>query len=195
MQRRVVSLHFKQFQWLYKSVSCFAWSILSRAWLLEFPGLEIHPGFKASYLPKERTVWCFWPCMATCIHRSASRPWSRSQTILPVTNQIPCFQRTIKYRTRPEEINSAVPDLTSHTPKFATAEAVFSTPLNPFNVTPDLKQGAILQKHQKEGYTRPPPLNPTSNRNFNNCLKMKAAGNKRDSVECGNGRGTAKNDK
>ena len=37
---------------------------------------------------------------------------------------------------------------------------VFSTPLNPLNVTPPLKEGAILQKPERESSTAPPPLNP-----------------------------------
>ena len=76
----------------------------------------------------------------------------------------PCFQRTIlivfkNARTRPEEIISAIPDLTSSTQDSSTA-SVFSTPLNPFNVTPGLKQAAIFQKPETEGSTAPPSLNP-----------------------------------
>ena len=43
--------------------------------------------------------------------------------------------------TRPEEITSGVSDLTSGTQDSSTATtAVLSTPLNPFNVTPELTQ-------------------------------------------------------
>ena len=35
-----------------------------------------------------------------------------------------------------------------------------STPLNPFNVTPELTQAAFSQKPDKESFTPPPPLNP-----------------------------------
>ena len=38
--------------------------------------------------------------------------------------------------------------------------AVFSTPLNSFNVTPKLTQAAILQKPEKESSTPPPAVNP-----------------------------------
>ena len=38
--------------------------------------------------------------------------------------------------------------------------AALSTPPNPFNVTPKLTQAAILQNHEKESSTKPPPLNP-----------------------------------
>ena len=63
-------------------------------------------------------------------------------------------------RTRPEEINSTVPDLTSRTQDSSTATTAFSTPLNPFNVTPELTEAAISQKPDKESLTPPPPLNP-----------------------------------
>ena len=42
----------------------------------------------------------------------------------------------------------------------STATTAFSTPLNPFNVTPKLTQAAISQKPKKESLTPPPPLNP-----------------------------------
>ena len=42
----------------------------------------------------------------------------------------------------------------------STATTAFSTPLNPFNVTPELTQAAISQKPKKESLTPPPPLNP-----------------------------------
>ena len=35
-----------------------------------------------------------------------------------------------------------------------------STPLNPFNVTPELTQAAFSQKPEKESFTPPPSLNP-----------------------------------
>ena len=59
-----------------------------------------------------------------------------------------------------EEIISTVPDLTPSTQDSSTATAAFSTPLNPFNVTPKLIQAAILQKPEKEGSAPPLPLNP-----------------------------------
>ena len=63
-------------------------------------------------------------------------------------------------RTRPEEIISTVPDLTSRTQDSSTVTTAFSTPLNPFNVTPEITQAAISQKPDKESLTPPPPLNP-----------------------------------
>ena len=35
-----------------------------------------------------------------------------------------------------------------------------AAPLNPFNVTPDLKQAVFLQKLETASFTAPPPLNP-----------------------------------
>ena len=61
-------------------------------------------------------------------------------------------------RTRPEEIISTAPDLTSRTQDSSTATTAFSTPLNPFNVTPELTEAAISQKPDKESLTPPPPL-------------------------------------
>ena len=51
-------------------------------------------------------------------------------------------------------------DLTSRTQDSSTATTAFSTPLNPFNVTPELTQAAISQKPDKESLTPPPSLNP-----------------------------------
>ena len=50
---------------------------------------------------------------------------------------------------------------TSRTRDSSTATAAFSTPLNPFKVTPELAQAAISQKPDKESLTPPLPLNPT----------------------------------
>ena len=62
--------------------------------------------------------------------------------------------------TRPEEVISGVSDLASSTQDSSTATtAALSTPLNPFNVTPELSQAAISQKPEKESLTPPPPLN------------------------------------
>ena len=74
-------------------------------------------------------------------------------------NRYLAFKEQLNTRTRPEEIISAIPDLTSSTQDYSTA-TVFATPLNPFNVTAGLKQAAILQKPETEGSTAPPSLNP-----------------------------------
>ena len=75
-------------------------------------------------------------------------------------NRYLAFKEQLNTRTRPEEIISTVPDLTSRTQDSSTATTAFSTPLNPFNVTPELTQVAISQKPDKESLTPPPPLNP-----------------------------------
>ena len=54
------------------------------------------------------------------------------------------FKEQLNTRTRPEEMNSAVPDITSSAQESWQRMAAFSTPPHPFNVTPDLKQAAIL---------------------------------------------------
>ena len=75
-------------------------------------------------------------------------------------NRYLAFKEHLSTKTRPEEIISTVPDLTSSTQDSSTATTPFSTPLNPFNVTPELTQAAISQKPDKESFTTPPPLNP-----------------------------------
>ena len=76
-------------------------------------------------------------------------------------NRYLAFKGQLNTRTRPEQIISAVPYLTSRTLDSSTATAAFSTPLNPFNVTPELTQAAISQKPDKESLTPPPaPLKP-----------------------------------
>ena len=73
-------------------------------------------------------------------------------------NRYLAFKEQINTSTRPEEIISTVRDLTSRTQDSSTATTAFSTPLNPFNVTPELTQ--VSQKPDKESLTPPPPLNP-----------------------------------
>ena len=75
-------------------------------------------------------------------------------------NRYLAFKEQLNTRTRPEEIISTFQDLTSSTQDSSTATRAFSTPLNPFNVTPELTQAAISQKPDKESLTPPPPLNP-----------------------------------
>ena len=75
-------------------------------------------------------------------------------------NRYRAFKEQLNTKTRPEEIISTVPDLTSNTQDSPTTATAFSTPLNPFNVTPELTEAAISQKPDKERLTPPPPLNP-----------------------------------
>ena len=53
------------------------------------------------------------------------------------------FKEKLNTRRRPEEIISNVSDLTSRTQTSSTATPAFSTPLNLFNLTPELTQAAI----------------------------------------------------
>ena len=69
------------------------------------------------------------------------------------------FKEQLDTRTRPEEIISTLPDLTSSKQDSSTATTALSTPLNLFNVTPELTKAAISQKHEKESSTSLPPLN------------------------------------
>ena len=65
-------------------------------------------------------------------------------------NRYLAFKEPLDSRTRPEEIISTVPDLTSSTQDSSTATEAFSTPLNPFNVTSKLTQAAISYKNLKK---------------------------------------------
>ena len=81
----------------------------------------------------------------------------KAKRYLQLPNRYLSFKEQLRSSTWPEEINSAVPELPS-TQDCSTA-TVFPTPLNPFNVTPGLKQAAILQRPETESSTAPPPLN------------------------------------
>ena len=75
-------------------------------------------------------------------------------------NKYLAFKEQLNTRTRPEEIISTVPDLTSSIQDSSTATEAFSSPLDPFNVTLKLTQAAISQKPEKERSSLSPPLNP-----------------------------------
>ena len=84
-------------------------------------------------------------------------------------NRYLAFKQQLNTRKRPKEMISTVPDLSSSTrDSSTTATVASSTPLNRFNVTPNLAQAAILQKPEKGSFTPPPPplnlafLNPPS---------------------------------
>ena len=83
----------------------------------------------------------------------------RAKRYFQLQNRYLTFKEQLNTRTRPEEIISTVAD-TARTLDISTATAAFSTPLNPFNVTPELTQAAISQKPDKESFTLSPPLNP-----------------------------------
>ena len=69
----------------------------------------------------------------------------RAKRYFQLQNRYLTFKEQLNTRTRPEEIISTVAD-TARTLDISTATAAFSTPLNPFNVTPELTQAAISQK-------------------------------------------------
>ena len=86
--------------------------------------------------------------------------FEKAKRYLQLQNRYLALKEQLNTRTRPEEIISTLPDLTSRTQDSSTATTAFSTPLNPFNVTPELTEAAISQKPDKESLTPPPPLNP-----------------------------------
>ncbi|CAH3195574.1 unnamed protein product, partial [Porites evermanni] len=94
------------------------------------------------------------------LSRNDLRDDEKAKRYFQLENRYLAFKEQLNTRTRPEEIISTVPDLTSRTQDSSTATTAFSTSLNPFNVTPELTQAAISQKPDKESLTPPPPLNP-----------------------------------
>ena len=91
--------------------------------------------------------------MDDVLSRNDLRDDEKAKGYLQLQNRYLAFKEQLNTTTRPEEIISTVPDLTSRTQDSSTATTAFSTPLNPFNVTPELTEAAISQKP-------PPPLNP-----------------------------------
>ena len=95
------------------------------------------------------------------LSRNDLRDYEKAKRYFQLRNRYLAFKEQLTTRTRPQEIISAVPHLTSRTQDSSTATAAFSTPLNPFNLTPELKQAAISKKPDKGSLTPPLPLNPT----------------------------------
>ena len=83
--------------------------------------------------------------MDDVLSRNDFRADEKAKRYFQLQNRYLGFTEKLNTRTRPEEIISGVP--------------AFSTPLNPFNVTPELTEAVISQKPEKESFT-PPPLNP-----------------------------------
>ena len=98
--------------------------------------------------------------MDDVLSRNDLRDNEKAKRYLQLQNRYLAFKEQLNTRTRPEEIISTVPDLTSNTQDSPTATTAFSTPLNLFNVTPELTQAAISQKPDKESLTPPSPLKP-----------------------------------
>ena len=98
--------------------------------------------------------------MDDVLSRNDLRDDEKAKRYFQLHNRYLAFKEQLNTRTRPKEIISAVLDLTSRTLDSLTATTTFSTPLKPFNATPELTQAAISQKPDKESLTPPPPLNP-----------------------------------
>ena len=88
--------------------------------------------------------------MDDMLSRNVLRDDEKAKRCFQLQNRYLAYKEQLNTRTRPEEIISAVPELTSKTLDSSTATAAFSTPLNPFNVTPELTQAAISQKLTKK---------------------------------------------
>ena len=94
------------------------------------------------------------------LSRNDLREDEKANQYFQLQNRYLAFKEQLNSRTRPEEIINAVPDLTSRTLDSSTTTAAFSTPLHPFNITPELTQAAISQKPYEESLTPAPPSNP-----------------------------------
>ena len=92
--------------------------------------------------------------MDDVLSRNDLRDDEKAKRYFQLQNRYLAFKEQLNTRTRPEEIISTVPDLTSSTQDSSTATAAFSTPLNSFNITPDLKQNlkkkALPHPHQEK---------------------------------------------
>ena len=93
------------------------------------------------------------------LSRNDLRDDEKVKRYFQLQNRYLAFKRTIKYKNTTGRNNQRCSRLNiKHTASLATT--ALSTPLNPFNVTPELTQAAISQKPDKESFTPPPPLNP-----------------------------------
>ena len=88
--------------------------------------------------------------MDEVLSRNDLRDDEKAKGYLQLQNRYLAFKEQLNIRTRPEEIISTVPDLTSRTQDSSTATTAFSTPLNPFNVTPELTEAAISENLTKK---------------------------------------------
>ena len=83
--------------------------------------------------------------MDDVLSRNDLRDDEKAKRYFQLQNRYLAFKEQLNTRTRPEEIISTFPDLTSRTQDSSTATTAFSTPLKPFNVIPELTQAAISQ--------------------------------------------------
>ena len=98
--------------------------------------------------------------MDDMLSRKDLRDDEKAKRYFQLQNRYLAFKEQLNTRTRPDEIISAVPDLTSRTLDSLPAKEAFPAPLNIFNVTPELTQAAVSQKPDTESSTPRPPLNP-----------------------------------
>ena len=87
----------------------------------------------------------------------------RAKQLLQLQNRYLTFKQQLNTctplpaRNKPEEMNTSQPVILPASPGDSTTATAPSTPLNPFNVAPNLNQGAILQGPKA---VTPRPLNP-----------------------------------
>ena len=85
----------------------------------------------------------------------------KAKQFLQLQNRYLTFKQQLNVplpaRNKPEEMNTSQPVIFPASPGDSTTVTVPSTPLNPFNVAPNLYQGAILQGPKA---VTPTPLNP-----------------------------------
>ena len=91
------------------------------------------------------------------LSRNDLRDEEKARRYFQLHNRYLAFKEQLDTRTRPEEIISTVPDLTSSKQDSSTATTALSTPLNLFNVTPKLTQ-ALSHKNLKK--KAPPHYHP-----------------------------------
>ena len=92
------------------------------------------------------------------LSRNDPRDDGKAKRCFQLQNRYLAFKKQLNTRKRPKEMISTVPGLSSSTrDSSTTATAASSTPLNRFNVTPNLAEAAILQKPEKGSFTPPPP--------------------------------------
>ena len=86
--------------------------------------------------------------MDDVLSRNDLRDDEKAKRYFQLQNKYLAFKEQLNTSTRPEEIISGVSDLmTSSTQDSSTATtAALSTPLNPFNVTPELTQASLKKK-------------------------------------------------
>ena len=81
--------------------------------------------------------------MDDLLSRNDLRGDEKTKKYSQLQNRHLAFKEQSNTRTRPEKIISGVSDLTASPQDSSTATTAMSTPLKPFNVTPELKQVAI----------------------------------------------------